>query len=103
LTEVGEETRIHLYRIVQECMSNVVAHAQARRLRLWLGVKNRAGRPVLRLVCRDDGRGLDLDAPRSGYGLITMRERVRALGGHFDLQSRPGKGLRLLVEAPLRA
>lgn len=95
------ETGIHLYRVAQECLSNLAAHAQAARARLWLGLGGRDGQPWVRLVCRDNGRGMNPDAPRRGYGLLMMRERARALGGRFDLQSQPGRGVRVLVEVPL--
>lgn len=93
-----EGRRINLFRIVQECLANVLAHAGATRVRLFLG--ERAGRQ-LRLVVRDDGRGMDALAHRSGYGLIVMRERVRALGGKLELQATPGRGLRVVVDVPL--
>ena len=96
------ETRIHLYRIVQECLSNVAAHARAGRARIWISSSRQGGRSALRLVCRDDGQGMDPEAPRRGYGLLIMRERARSLGGRLDLQSRPGGGMRIAVEIPLQ-
>lgn len=99
--EVGSEVRIHLFRIVQECLANVARHARARRVRVFLGEVTRDSGQVLRLVVRDNGVGLDPDVPRTGYGLIAMRERARSLGGVFLLQSRPGAGTRVVVEVPL--
>jgi PAS domain S-box-containing protein len=96
--EVG---RINLFRIVQECLANVHAHAQARRVRIFLGQRRRPEGRWLRLVVRDDGIGMDVSAPRTGYGLIVMRERVRALGGSLRLQAGRGHGLRVVVEVPL--
>lgn len=93
------ETRIHLFRIVQECLANVARHARATRVRLFLGVR-KPGR--LRLVIRDDGIGMDLNKPRAGFGLLVMRERARNLGGQFQLASQPGAGVRILVEVPCR-
>ena len=59
----------------------------------------------VRLIVQDDGRGFDPDAPRQtnasggGFGLISMRERARLLGGELRVESSPGKGT--LVEATL--
>jgi signal transduction histidine kinase len=54
-------------------------------------------------VLRDNGVGMDLAAPRSGFGLIIMRERARNLGGSFELWSQPGGGTRIAVKVPLLA
>lgn len=99
--EVDGEVRIHLFRIVQECLANVARHARAGRVRLFLGEVDRENGRALRLVVRDDGVGLDPDTPRNGYGLIAMRERARSLGGVFQIRSRPGAGTRITVEVPL--
>lgn len=95
------DTRIQLYRIVQECLANVGLHAQARRLRVFLGKVRPGGHQRLRLVVRDDGVGMAPEAPRSGYGLLVMRERTASLGGHLDIQSHPGRGMRVSVDVPL--
>jgi len=93
--------RINLFRIVQECLANVLAHSGAKRLRLFLGERPGPAGRRLRLVVRDDGRGMDPSLRAPGYGLIVMRERVRALGGEIELQGRPGKGLRVILDIPL--
>ncbi len=101
LDAIGGETRIHLFRIAQECLTNVAHHAHASHARLFLGETRQGGRRVLRMVISDDGVGMDLAASRQGFGLIAMRERARILGGDFALQSRPGGGTRIAVEVPL--
>lgn len=98
LDEIDGEARIHLFRIVQEGLANLARHARARRARLYLGV---TARREVCLVLRDDGIGMDLAAPRGGFGLIVMRERARNLGGRFEVCTRPGGGTRLSVTVPL--
>ena len=93
--------RINLFRIVQECLANVQSHSGATRVRLFLGECPGPTGRRLRLVVRDDGRGMDLSARHPGYGLIVMRERVRALGGRIEWQGRPGGGLRVALDVPL--
>jgi PAS domain S-box-containing protein len=99
--ELGEPINITLYRIVQECLTNVARHAAARRVDISL---QRAGDRV-ELVVRDDGRGLDerheSDAAR--FGIMGMRERVQSLGGGFELTSDPGAGVTVRVSVPFRA
>ncbi len=101
LDAIDGETRIHLFRIAQECLANIAHHARAGHARLFLGETRRGGRRVLRLIVSDDGVGMDLALSRHGFGLIAMRERARILGGDFALRSRPGCGTRVAVAVPL--
>lgn len=97
LCPIPSEARIHLFRIAQECLTNVASHATATRVRLYLG--SAAGH--LRLVVCDDGDGLSCRDDATGNGLIYMRERAHALGGRLDVgQARTG-GLRVAVEIPV--
>jgi two-component system sensor histidine kinase UhpB len=97
------EIETALYRIVQEALTNIAKHAQARRVHLRL---SRQESKVTALI-EDDGIGFDVqkrmaaDAPGSGAGLFGMRERVALWGGTFTIQSRPDQGTRLFVELPL--
>lgn len=97
------ELRINLFRIVQECLSNAFQHGQAGRIRIFVGERGHGVSRRLRIVVRDNGVGMEPDAPRTGHGLILMRERARNLGGSFTLRSRPGGGVRVAVELPLPA
>ncbi len=103
---------IVLYRIVQECLTNIICHAGARRVEICLchpkPIKlcqryfpsTRCRRAVCLTVC-DDGKGLPAKACRHGFGLRGMCERVEALGGTFLLDSQPGQGVCIAVELPL--
>jgi two-component system, NarL family, sensor histidine kinase UhpB len=51
----------------------------------------------------DDGPGVDLTKPRSGLGLVGMRERVESLGGEFHVASRAGEGFMLCARVPCHA
>jgi len=97
LANLGERINITVYRIIQECLTNVSKHARAGTVTITLtGTADR-----LILDIEDDGRGADLSAPRSGLGLIGMRERVESLGGEFRLDSREGEGLSIMISVPL--
>ncbi len=99
LGDLGETVNITVYRIVQECLTNVVRHAGADRARI--GVR-RTG-DTLEVVVDDNGRGLGErnTAEAARFGLIGMRERVQALHGDFELLSRPGAGLCVRARIPL--
>jgi signal transduction histidine kinase len=88
------------YRIVQESLTNVVKHAQARVVRLVVDY-----RPAV-LYLQVDNELSAVSAGRTGaagHGLIGMRERVNALGGSFAAGLRPGPGYRVTAALPLNA
>jgi signal transduction histidine kinase len=52
----------------------------------------------MRLGVEDDGSGFDEEQPRSGFGLVTMKERAEALGGKLRIDSRRGAGTKVELE-----
>lgn len=85
------------YRLVQEALTNIAKHAQARRVSVTLAEADGGAR----LVVEDDGCGFDpAVARRSAHGLVGMRYRVLADGGRFGLSSTPGRGTRLEAWLP---
>ncbi len=84
------------YRAVQEALSNIVKHACASRVTVSLDKDPNDGRP--RMSIEDDGKGFDLAARgNGGLGLIGMRERVAAVGGSMNIDSRVGSGTRITL------
>ncbi len=97
-----KDAEIHVYRIVQEAVTNVVKHSAATEAAVV--IKKRAA--TVSLSIRDNGRGFDAAKPFAhshslGYGLSGIAERVRILGGTITIDSRPGSGTSLTVEVPL--
>ncbi len=94
--------RIALVRVLQEALSNAQEHSGARSVE----VRVSATRTKLGLEVIDDGRGFDvqqqlLEAARAGrLGLVGMGERIRLLGGRFDLESKPGGPTRVRATIP---
>lgn len=82
-------------RLAQEALTNTLRHARASRFELELSRDDDG----LRLIARDDGRGLG-DAPQ-GNGLRGMLERVRELGGQIQFENRAGGGLQVAARLPL--
>ncbi len=98
LPELPLASKAHLYRLVQEALTNVARHADASEVRIRLQRRGQG----LRLLVRDNGRGTALPL-RPGIGLRSMRERSRSLGGELRLHSRPQAGWALCLNIPLEA
>jgi len=95
---VKPEAEEHLFRIVQESLSNTLRHAKASRMDIGL---HRFGKQ-LRLILRDDGIGFDMaNKKQTSYGLLTMRERVLELGGTMQMHSAPGDGTLIEIWVPV--
>ena len=87
-----------LSRIVQEALTNVRKHANARHV---LVVLRTEGEDLVAEVS-DDGQGFEPDTISAGVGMRSMRERAVALGGELEVESEPGKGTRMRFRAPLQ-
>ncbi|MCB0195510.1 MAG: GAF domain-containing sensor histidine kinase [Anaerolineae bacterium] len=95
------KSEISIYRLVQEALQNVSAHAQARRANVIVVFSPRR----LKVTVIDDGQGFDLDTVRRNtldhFGLLSMQERTESLGGHLSIESRPGQGTRIELVVPI--
>jgi len=102
-TPVTGDVSITCFRVVQEALTNVLRHANARQVRIALEQHDHQ----LRITVEDDGVGFDVHAVRAqaaarGHlGLIGMRERVEILGGQLDVDSGSRSGTRISVSVPL--
>ncbi len=94
-----EEAAIQLFRVAEEALANVEKHAAAARVTVMLEEDD----GVVRLTVGDDGRGFDLlEVTRrqgpSSWGLVTMRERMEAIGGTLRVDSAPDRGTAVIAE-----
>lgn len=99
---VSPVVETNLYRIAQEALNNVVRHARARHA--WVELQVARGEATLEV--RDDGRGFAVaKAPgrqgERGIGLLSMQERMDALGGRLHVESAPGAGTVVRAIVPL--
>jgi signal transduction histidine kinase len=85
-----------LYRITQEALTNVVKHAQAKRVSIVLTRRDGS----VSAVIEDDGRGFTAGSGGDGLGLLGMRERIALVGGRLEVESSPGSGTTLSIEVP---
>ncbi len=97
LSSLGERSNISLYRIVQECLTNISKYAEASSVLIELENK---GDDVL-LNIKDNGRGFDAALSTKGLGLIGMRERVSSLGGSMDIETSEGEGVHIRIRLPV--
>jgi signal transduction histidine kinase len=96
-TPVDLTIAIHVYRILQEALTNVARHAGV--TQAW--VRLRFTGSLLELDIEDHGKGTDPSAPRRGLGIVTMRERAALVGGTIEF-TRPSEGGTLVrVRVPL--
>jgi signal transduction histidine kinase len=88
---------VTVYRIVQEALTNVTRHANAKHVRVQLTLDSKG----LNLNIEDDGRGMaDTQAVHPGFGLLGMQERVASVAGRLSISSKLGQGLRLAIQIP---
>lgn len=98
---LSPHSEIHIYRVLQELLNNVVKHSDASLVRVHL----KAEASFIHLTVDDDGRGFDYDAvfdrpAEQGFGLRDVSERVRILGGNLKCNTRPGEGTTWRIQIP---
>jgi len=97
LSQLNEHSNIMLYRIVQECLTNISKYAQAKNVDI--SIQNTTKKLLLEVS--DNGNGFDITQGNQGLGLIGMRERVESLNGSLKIKSEPGKGVCIFISVPL--
>jgi len=94
---LNAEVRHNLLLATREALQNIVVHAAAREASVALEMRPEA----LIILIRDDGRGLDgARIGQGGNGLANMRQRLKEIGGEFELQSQPGAGTKIRFTVP---
>ena len=99
-----QDSKIIMYRILQEALSNVGRHAHAKNVSIVI----KKGDGKVSLNINDDGKGFDVkqvlrkEASEKGWGLALMDERIRMLGGTLDVSSQEGKGTRITLTIPMK-
>jgi signal transduction histidine kinase len=96
------ERRMVLYKAVRELLMNIVKHANARKAVITL----RCDADRIRITVKDDGKGFNTSSMKpysttGGFGLFSTRERLHGIGGSLEINSKPGRGTKVTIEAPL--
>ncbi len=101
-TQLSLAGKRDIFLVVKEALNNIHKHAQAERIELSLSLSD--GR--FRVCVKDDGTGFDLNAvhadDRVGFGLKSMANRARHLGGTLTIDSEPGSGTEVVLEFPVK-
>ncbi len=94
-----DDVAITLFRIFQECLTNVARHAEATRVNVDLSVKE----GILAMHVKDNGKGFLPESieNKKTLGILGMRERVQIIGGEYTISSKPGNGTAVEVKIPL--
>lgn len=97
ISPLSMEISTSIYRIIQESLTNISKYAQATEIKLELTttLKN------LKLIIQDNGQGFDLGQNTTGFGLQSMRDRILALGGEFEINTHPDTGCQIIIQVPL--
>ena len=100
---LDEDIRSAAFRAARELLLNVVKHAQADTVVVWL----QEDAETVRITIQDDGNGFDPaeiqpDAPKKSFGLFSVREQMRYLGGDLQISSNPGQGTTAVLDLPVR-
>lgn len=100
--QADDEIRYLLFRIVRELLMNVVRHAKASEVKICLARND----DIMHIAVEDNGIGFNVEkgAVRDcGFGLFTIRERLKRLGGYFEIDSRSGSGTKVILSVPLKS
>ena len=97
LDDFSEILNLTLYRLVQESLTNVVRHAAADHVEILI---ERLADSI-NISITDNGQGMVKNHTISGLGQIGMRERVQVIDGTFEIESRPGQGVKIMAILPI--
>jgi signal transduction histidine kinase len=99
--DISKAFNIFLYRIVAELFNNVLNHADASRLEFEVKEKNK----FYYFIVRDDGKGIKNDflkhTPMRGFGLMSIKERLKNMNGNLNIESNPSAGTVVTVRIPV--
>lgn len=97
-----KDQEINIYRIVQECINNIIKHSGASKAVLKITRYKR----TVQILISDNGEGFDVrkmnSRSKNGFGMMGIRERIRFLNGSLYIASNPGKGSTFTIILPIK-
>lgn len=93
---IAAKVKVAIFRIIQEQFSNIIKHAEAKKITLRLGFSENS----LQLLIRDDGKGFEPAERKQGLGFQNMKTRVAMMDGNINIISSPGDGCTIEVNIP---
>lgn len=97
LQQLSPATKISIYRILQECISNTIKYAKASNVTIQLTLDE----GEFSMIYEDDGIGFDKSIHPTGIGIKNMESRVHEIGGNIEISSTPGHGTSILISINL--
>ncbi len=94
---LNEETKLHVYRIIQELLNNALKHAQATEIDVFV---NRTEEELIVMV-QDNGKGFDPSIVKKGLGLGNLQSRVNVLSGEMEIDTSISRGTSISVHIPI--
>ena len=94
-----DEVKLNLFRVAQEALNNALKHSEAKKISVSL----REEKNMVQMKIRDQGKGFAPSAPSEGIGLLSMRERMRIVGGALTITSQSGSGTEITAEIPRKS
>ncbi|MBP8976159.1 MAG: two-component sensor histidine kinase, partial [Bacteroidetes bacterium] len=102
-SKIPKEYGIHLYRIIQESVKNIVLHSHATECQIDIALNG----SILSIDIQDNGQGFDqkaleaMDIEERGLGLLTIEERVAILKGTVSIASEQNRGTSINIQIPI--
>jgi two-component system NarL family sensor kinase len=93
---INSQKQIIIYRLIQECLSNIIKHARCSNVRIVLDFRP----SEVTVTVQDNGRGFDVTVASSGLGISNMRNRARLIGGDLSIESIKGVGTKMSLTLP---
>lgn len=95
---ISTQIEVHLYRISQELIANILKHSQATKVGIQLLQRSER----VSLVVEDNGKGMPkLKQKKKGLGMLSIASRMEAIGGKWSIDSKPGKGTLISISIPI--
>ena len=91
---------IQLFRVIQECLTNIVRHAEATEATISLDIDN-STHSCINLTVKDNGKACPSGQLKQGFGILGMQERIQSLGGGFSIMSSSGSGVTVNARIPV--
>ncbi|MEW8470340.1 MAG: sensor histidine kinase [Candidatus Thiodiazotropha sp.] len=91
-----EAIQLTLYRVLQECLTNISRHSSATDVSINL----EESKTTYSLKVADNGKGFEVDEQKSSFGIAGMQQRIESVNGRMDIDSKPGGGVIIMVSIP---
>jgi signal transduction histidine kinase len=99
LPVLNMDMSLAIFRMLQESLTNAAKHAHASEVKVSIQCSNKQ----LKFLVEDNGRGINTEQinAKNSYGILSMKERTKLMGGSFSISGKESKGTQILIKLPL--